>query len=211
MQTRQLRQILTLSLLMLVFILAISSSEPAAAAGPWYVAPGGADGNDCLSPGTPCETIHGALGKASSGDTIYVATGTYTRSGTPVLLVSKDILLSGGWDLSFTSQDGYSTIDGEDTHRGITINSGLTVELERFEITNSSTGSTGGGIQVISSNLTVRDRRSITIMLTPAGVESPPAVARSPLYAALSHRITVPNGVAGSSAAAPISTSTTAR
>ncbi|MGB2897344.1 MAG: choice-of-anchor Q domain-containing protein [Anaerolineales bacterium] len=157
MQTRQLRQILTLSLLMLVFILAISSSEPAAAAGPWYVAPGGADGNDCLSPGTPCETIHGALGKASSGDTIYVATGTYTRSGTPVLLVSKDILLSGGWDLSFTSQDGYSTIDGEDTHRGITINSGLTVELERFEITNSSTGSTGGGIQVISSNLTVRD------------------------------------------------------
>ena len=52
----------------------------ARAAGPWYVAPGGSDGNSCLSAGSPCATINGAIGKAASGDTIYVATGTYTNS-----------------------------------------------------------------------------------------------------------------------------------
>ena len=48
--------------------------RPIRAAGPWYVAPGGDDGNDCLSPATPCATINGAVSKASPGDTIYVAT-----------------------------------------------------------------------------------------------------------------------------------------
>jgi hypothetical protein len=43
MNTHQLRRIFTLSLLIIVFLLVNSSYEPAAAAGPWYVAPGGVD------------------------------------------------------------------------------------------------------------------------------------------------------------------------
>ena len=71
--------------------------RPARAAGPWYVAPGGSDGNSCLSAGSPCATINGAIGKASPGDTIKVATGTYTAStGSEVVLIDKSITLSGG-------------------------------------------------------------------------------------------------------------------
>ena len=63
--------------LLLTAVMLISLfSVPARAAGPWYVAPTGSDANSCLSPGSPCATINGAIGKASSGDTIYVATGT---------------------------------------------------------------------------------------------------------------------------------------
>ena len=72
-------------------------SKSARAAGPWYVAPGGDDVNDCLSTLTPCATINGTIGKASSGDTLYVATGTYTNStGSEVVLIDKDTTLSGG-------------------------------------------------------------------------------------------------------------------
>src|SRR3990172_8490662 len=82
-------------------------STHARAAGPWYVAPGGSDGNSCLSAGSPCATINGAIGKASSGDTVYVATGTYTNTtGSEVVLIDKDITLSGGWDVAFITQSG---------------------------------------------------------------------------------------------------------
>ncbi len=39
----------------------------ARAAGPWYVATTGNDGNDCLSPATPCATINGRLGRLRRG------------------------------------------------------------------------------------------------------------------------------------------------
>ena len=51
------------------------------AAGPWYVnATTGNDSFDCLSPVTACKTITAAIGKASAGDTINVAAGTYNES-----------------------------------------------------------------------------------------------------------------------------------
>lgn len=47
-----------------------------------YVATTGSDGtNNCLSLATPCATIHYALGKATGGETIKVAAGTYTTGG----------------------------------------------------------------------------------------------------------------------------------
>ena len=94
--------------------LGVTPAPAAHAAGPWYVAPGGDDiANDCLSPLTPCATINATIGKTSSGDTIYVAIGTYTNStGSEVVLIDKDITLSGGWDSSFITQSSMSTIDG---------------------------------------------------------------------------------------------------
>ena len=62
-----------------------SPQETARAAGPWYVAPGGNDSNSCLSTAEPCATINVAIGKAFGGDTIYVATGTYTSTGDEVV------------------------------------------------------------------------------------------------------------------------------
>src|SRR4030095_7281755 len=89
----------------------VSAPQSARAAGPWYVSTTGDDNNDCLSLANPCATINGAIGKASSQDIVYVAQGIYTGSGNEVVLIDKDISLSGGWDASFTAQSGISTID----------------------------------------------------------------------------------------------------
>ena len=62
------------------------------AGGPWFVSPSGNDGSSCLAPGTACLTIGGAIGKASSGDTINVAAGTYAEQ---VVIDSKSLTLIG--------------------------------------------------------------------------------------------------------------------
>ncbi len=127
----------------------ILASRPARAAVPWYVAPGGSDGNSCLSPGAACATINGAIGKAFSGDTVYVARGTYTNStGSEVVLIDKSIILSGGWDAGFTTQSGMSMIDGQGSRRGITVNSGVMTSVARFIIQHGEiSGGDGDGVR----------------------------------------------------------------
>jgi len=112
----------------------------------WYVAPTGNEGNNCLSPGQACATINGALNKPDflPGDTILVATGTYTSSGNEVVLVNKNVSLSGGWNSAFTAQTGLVTIDGQKSRRGITI--GATAIIENFNVENGFVDGWGGGI-----------------------------------------------------------------
>ena len=133
----------TLSLLLMI------AFQPSHAAGPWYVAPGGDDDNDCLSSGTPCATINAVLAKPAfiSGDTVLVATGVYTGTGNEVLLlVEIDITLSGGWDLNFGIHNGISTIDGEGERTGIDITRGVIAIIERFQVQNCvGTGITNSG------------------------------------------------------------------
>jgi hypothetical protein len=144
---------------LLTLVMIILATQPIRAAGPWYVAPGGDDGNDCLSPGTACATINGASSKANPGDTIYVATGTYTGTGNSVVLLDKDVTLSGGWDASFTTQSGSSTIDAEDARRGITVSGVVTAMIERFTVKNGSQHnySVGGGIYNYNGTLTLNN------------------------------------------------------
>ena len=127
--------------------LIVPISTPTRAAGPWYVAPGGSDGNSCLSAGSPCATINGAIGKASSGDTIYVATGTYTSStGSEVVLLDKSASLSGGWDVAFTTQSGMSTIDGGGIRLGVAMNTSVVASVDRFALQNGYASFNGGGL-----------------------------------------------------------------
>jgi uncharacterized repeat protein (TIGR01451 family) len=137
------------------------ATQPARAAGPRYVAPGGIDSsNDCTNSSAPCATIQHAVDEADLGDTIYVATGTYTGTGDEVVLLDKDATLSGGCDGTFTTQSGTSTIDGEGSRRGITANSGVTAVVERFTIQHGSSG-WGSGISnhgsLTLNNSTVSD------------------------------------------------------
>ncbi len=127
------------------------ASQPVRASGPWYVAPGGGDSNGCLDVDDACATIEGALAKADAGDTIYVATGTYIGDGDQVVRLAQDVTLSGGWNQAFTVQSGVSTIDGEGSRAGITVEQGVTVTVERFVIQHGTGSSSylwreGGGI-----------------------------------------------------------------
>ncbi len=68
-------------------------------------------------------------------------------------MINKDITLSGGWDAGFTTQSGMSTIDGQGTVRGISINSSVTAIIERFTLQNGSSPFSGGGIYNFSGSL----------------------------------------------------------
>lgn len=152
----------------LLWLLSYSGAEvPVAhAAGLWYVAPGGSDSNSCLSSTAPCATINGAIGKASGGDTIYVAIGVYTSDGSDVVFINKDVTLSGGWDVTFTTQDGTSTIDGEESRRGLLVNPNMTATVDNFIIQNGFVDGTGYGSGVYNggtltmSNCTVWRNRT---------------------------------------------------
>jgi hypothetical protein len=139
--------------LMLGLALLVSTSVPrtAYAAGPWYVTPTGNDADDCLSPGTACATINGAIVKASPGDSINVAEGIYTGTGFEVVFFDKSATLAGGWNASFTTQSGISTLDGQGARRGITSStSNLTIFVDHFMIQNGSAND-GGGIGISNS------------------------------------------------------------
>ena len=117
---------------LLVLLVNPSAALPVSAAAAWYVAPDGADTNHCAQPATPCATINGALGQASAGDTVYVAAGTYTGNGGPVVLLSKNATLSGGWDAAFTHRTGASVVDGHWTGQDLNVSAGVTATVEAF-------------------------------------------------------------------------------
>jgi Zn-dependent metalloprotease len=130
----------------------------------WYVSMTGTDSNDCATTITECASINGALGKAGfvAGDTIKVASGTYTGAGSEVILVSQDVSLYGGWDVTFTTQDGTSIIDGENTRRGITLSGGRTATVDNFSIQHSSNSGIyiPSGATLTITNSTIRNGSS---------------------------------------------------
>ncbi len=130
----------------LLTVVELWSALTGRAAGYWYVAPGGNDGYDCASPATACATINGALNKPGfvAGDTVRVAVGTYTGTGSQVVLVDKDAKLSGGWNAAFTSQTGSSTIEGQAGRRGVTVNRGVSATIDRFTVTHGWDWNAGG-------------------------------------------------------------------
>ncbi|MEY4747156.1 MAG: hypothetical protein RLZZ416_205 [Candidatus Parcubacteria bacterium] len=134
------------------------------AAGPWFVDPAGSNANDCLSAATACLTIGGAIGKASPGDTINVAAGTYAEN----VVLNKSLNLKGvqsgvdargrvaseaiiapaaGIGITLTTGSAGATIDGftiSGGTRGIESTSG---PIDNLTIKNNRiTGFTSGGI-----------------------------------------------------------------
>lgn len=172
------------SLIALVFILTFSllnSVSPVTAAGPLYASPGGLNEGACPI-SAPC-TIQRALTQATSGDTIYLESGTYFRvneADQRVLWVNKSITLIGGCDFSSgvavcSSANPRSILDGETERRviyvqaadgtvsinGIDIRNGNAYELTDGGCASSGTYITkgcGGGIHAQNlSSLTLND------------------------------------------------------
>jgi uncharacterized repeat protein (TIGR01451 family) len=153
----RLRYYLVFALLMaLVLTTALLASHSSRAASPWYVAPSGSDSNDCQGSATPCATIAGVLNQGGfvAGDTILVATGTYTGTESQVVLLNKDAVVLGGWDPDFAVQGSRSTIDGGGSRRGVEVVEHV-VSLDRFVIQNGFHVNQGGGIRNSSGVLTL--------------------------------------------------------
>jgi Right handed beta helix region/PASTA domain len=133
----------------LLFALVASDAGVASAPSMWFVATAGSDANSCSSPTESCGTIAAAVAKAASGDSIRVASGTYTGTGDEVVLLSKDLRLEGGWNTEFTSRTGVSSIDGQGLRRGVRV-ANAAARIERFIIENGSSSlfNQGGGILV---------------------------------------------------------------
>ena len=108
------------------------------ASGDLYVSTTGDDSNTCLEPNHPCATLLEAYEKADPGKTIHMVQGVYTDTAPDILHISKDIVVSGGWDETFSMQAGSSTLDGEGARTGILVDSGVSAVLERVDVENTS-------------------------------------------------------------------------
>jgi hypothetical protein len=100
-----------------------------------------------------------------AGDTIRVAAGTYANLAATdqIVLLDTSATLSGGWNATFTGQSGVSVIDakvqpGLPYHRGITVNEGVTSNVESFVVENGEAPSFPGGGGILNKGqLTLRD------------------------------------------------------
>lgn len=152
-----------------------------------YVAPSGSDVGDCSFAASPCRTIQYAVNRASSGDTILVAQGTYTYNSSTdnclflpptgksvVCIVDKTLSILGGYSTSnWTTANpkvNLTTIDGHDTYRGVFLigynSTTVSLTMEGFTIQNGRAegpyipgdpSGFGGGMIVSGARVTLKD------------------------------------------------------
>jgi len=194
MQTKRFITVLTLALGLTLGLLAVFStfSPVQAGLGDLFVRPDGT-GTLCTQ-ASPCP-LQTALAQATDGDTIYVAGGTYTGSGSAVITVTRSITLYGGWDGAASGpvvrvpEAHPTTLDGEGARRVVYISGTITPTLDGFTIARgNATGLTancgdsggnpdgcGGGVFVyqahplIANNVITNNVAAITTAGHPTG------------------------------------------
>jgi Bacterial Ig-like domain/Right handed beta helix region/FG-GAP repeat len=128
------------------------------------VIPGGGGPNNCYA------HINDALAAANPGNIIGVAAGTYTESnGTNYnVLITKTVILEGGWDFDFTVLDPavnvttimptptihYAVVAVEGTFGD---SSAIAPTIDGFTITGAVSGNHGGGLRIQDSDAIVRN------------------------------------------------------
>ncbi len=119
-----------------------------------YVAQFGGDGNNCLTPETPCEHIQAAIIKSSSGDTISIAAGTYFEN---LEINNLSLTLQGQGAIS-------TTIDGSSQERVLFLTNDnpdipMSVVVSGLRLQHGQTTGLGGAInnETATTHLTVID------------------------------------------------------
>lgn len=147
--------------LALLYVLGVHPYPVLAAPGDLFVTTAGT-GTACTQD-TPC-SLQTALGQAVSGDTIYVAQGTYTGTGAAVVTVTQSITLAGGWDGApagavVRAPAAYpTTLDGEGLRRVVFITGSVASAIDGFIITRGNASNAadytgiGGGIYSHGAN-----------------------------------------------------------
>ncbi|MCX7682697.1 MAG: hypothetical protein N2508_12170 [Anaerolineae bacterium] len=125
------------------------------------VAPTGSDVAGCGSTATPCRTIQYAVNIASSGDTIKLAQGTYTGSGSAVVTINKNLTVIGGYTTSDwenpSSDPSLTVIDGQNARRGVLLSDvAITVALRNLSIQNGLNNTPLSGGEFIGGGLLCR-------------------------------------------------------
>jgi hypothetical protein len=116
--------------LFFVLIIFLSNTPTGRASSIRYVSAGSPTTNDCLTAATACGSIQSAIGKASPGDTILISVGEYSGEDGKLLTIDRNVTLSGGWDIQFTSQTGHSTLNGQGMKDGVAIEINVTAVID---------------------------------------------------------------------------------
>ena len=112
------------------------AAHPALAATTRHVSPTGSDSGNCTA--NPCKTIGYAIGQSVSGDTIDIASGTYSEH----VLVDRSLRLQGSGAAS-------TIIDGSNSGTVITIGApseSLMVKVNGLTVHNGKAQTEGGGL-----------------------------------------------------------------
>ncbi|MBA3532140.1 MAG: hypothetical protein H0T73_09495, partial [Ardenticatenales bacterium] len=112
-----------------------------------------------MIPEQPCATPNGALNHAGfvAGDIVLVAAGRYTNTQeeNAVVWLAQDAYLSGGWDATFTEQNGTSFLDIQNGWSSVHVLSGVVASMDRFSMRS------GSGLQ---QNIHTADPRTLPLI-----------------------------------------------
>ena len=92
----------------------------------------GNDVSDCHIINNPCRTINHAIQHSQSGVLIKFASGTYDPSNSSINV--KNLPLSGGWDSTFSTQNGRSIFTGATNSSGLYIMQGASVTADHIDL-----------------------------------------------------------------------------
>ncbi len=117
----------------------------------YYVSTSGDNSNDCLSAGSACLTVQGAVGKTSSGDTINIEAGTYTSANS--ISVSNKSLNFVGAGTANTILDGNGSVVVANFSSNLPDALAPTMSFSNLSIQNGSSND-GGGIRFSCDSFT---------------------------------------------------------
>jgi len=115
----------------------------------------GIDDPSCGTDTDPCKTINHAIGRASTGDSVLIAGGTYTEN----VIVNKELSLLGGYEAIGWTRDlnlSPTIIDADDSGRPILVSDNTeNVVLDGLVIVGGNTAEDGGGIYITGGDVQI--------------------------------------------------------